>query len=164
MVVLARTRRGRALRIIQTLARKPSKPQAAVEPDVAARFRHVRDAHRDETAQDYVEAISLRVEQQGECRVVDLARQMGVSHVTVSKILTRLRREGLVELDSYRPLRLTLAGKQLAAQIRARHETVLRFLIALGVPARQAEIDAEGIEHHVGEATMRAMKRFLGGA
>lgn len=155
-------RGGRVLHIIQTLARKPSKSLIAVEPDVAARFRHVRDAHRDETAQDYVEAISLRVEQHGECRVVDLARQMGVSHVTVSKILTRLRREGLVEANNYRPLRLTPAGRQLAAQIRVRHEVVLRFLVALGVPARQAEIDAEGIEHHVGAATMRAMKRFLG--
>ena len=94
-----------------------------------------------------------------------------MSHVIVSGCFAGklgaealLSDEGLVELDSYRPLRLTLAGKQLAAQIRARHETVLRFLIALGVPARQAEIDAEGIEHHVGEATMRAMKRFLGGA
>jgi len=155
-------RGGCVLHIIQTLARKATKPQHAAEPDVAARFRHVRDAHRDETAQDYVEAIALRVEEQGECRVVDLARQMGVSHVTVSKILTRLRREGLVELDHYRPLRLTAEGKQLAAQIRARHEVVLQFLVALGVPARQAEIDAEGIEHHVGEATIRAMKRFLG--
>ena len=137
-------------------------PETHSGPQDAARFQHVRDAHRDETAQDYVEAIALRVEQHGACRVVDLSRQMGVSHVTVSKILARLRREGLVEEDGYRPLRLTASGRRLASHIRARHEVVLRFLIALGVPARQAEIDAEGIEHHVGDATLRAMKRFIG--
>jgi len=146
---------------LATPARSSSVPKPRANASDAARFRHVRDAHRDETAQDYVEAIALHIEQHGECRVVDLARQMGVSHVTVSKILTRLRREGLVVQDEYRPLRLTRNGRTLAAHIRARHETVLKFLIALGVPSRQAEIDAEGIEHHVGDATLRAMKRFI---
>jgi len=28
------------------------------------------------------------------------------------------------------------------------------------VPPKQAEIDAEGIEHHVSEATIRAMRRL----
>jgi DtxR family manganese transport transcriptional regulator len=40
---------------------------------------------------------------------------------------------------------------------------VLEFLLALGVPKRQAEIDAEGIEHHVSSATLRCMRRFARG-
>jgi DtxR family manganese transport transcriptional regulator len=31
----------------------------------------------------------------------------------------------------------------------------------LGVSKRTAEIDAEGIEHHVSEETLRRMKKFL---
>jgi DtxR family manganese transport transcriptional regulator len=38
---------------------------------------------------------------------------------------------------------------------------VVDVLVALGVPAEAAEADAEGIEHHVSETTLRAFGRFL---
>jgi DtxR family manganese transport transcriptional regulator len=38
---------------------------------------------------------------------------------------------------------------------------VLEFLHALGVPEEVAEADAEGIEHHVSEETLEAMRRFV---
>jgi DtxR family manganese transport transcriptional regulator len=133
-------------------------------PDQSARFRTTRAAHRDETAEDYVEAIKQLIADRGEARVKDLARMFGVSHVTVTRIVARLAREGLVEARPYRPVGLTAAGERLADRIRERHEVVLWFLKSLGVPARQAEIDAEGIEHHVSEATIRAMRRAMGRA
>jgi DtxR family manganese transport transcriptional regulator len=37
----------------------------------------------------------------------------------------------------------------------------LAFLISLGVDRTNAEIDSEGIEHHVSSKTLDAMKRFL---
>jgi DtxR family manganese transport transcriptional regulator len=40
---------------------------------------------------------------------------------------------------------------------------VVDVLRALGVPAEAAEADAEGIEHHVSEATLRAFAEFLRG-
>ncbi|MNT68402.1 Transcriptional regulator MntR [compost metagenome] len=45
--------------------------------------------------------------------------------------------------------------------MRARHQTVERFLLALGVDADSARRDAEGIEHHVSEATLAAFDAFL---
>ena len=134
----------------------PTKP-----PDQSARFRTTRAAHRDETAEDYVEAVMQIQAELGQARIKDLALLMGVSHVTVTRIIRRLSdpKVGLVVAQPYRPVELTPAGKRLAAWIRKRHEIVLGFLIALGVPPRQAEIDAEGIEHHVSDATIRAMQK-----
>lgn len=129
--------------------------------DQSARFRTTRAAHRDETAEDYVEAVMQIAAERGEARVVDLARLMGVTHVTVNRIIARLVREGLVEDRPYKPVELTPKGKRLAARILARHETVLAFLQAIGVPAKQAEIDAEGIEHHASDVTIRAMKAWM---
>jgi DtxR family transcriptional regulator, manganese transport regulator len=43
---------------------------------------------------------------------------------------------------------LTDAGKQLAERSQLRHETVLDFLLSIGVSPETAQIDAEGIEHH----------------
>lgn len=128
--------------------------------DQSERFRGTRAAHRDETAEDYVEAVEQLIRERGEARVKDLASLMGVSHVTVSRIVGRLQREGLVETSPYQPIALTSAGRRLARRSRERHEVVLAFLRTIGVPARQAEIDTEGIEHHVSDATIRAMKRL----
>jgi DtxR family manganese transport transcriptional regulator len=132
-------------------------------PDLSTRFRTTRAAHRDETAEDYVEAVMQFSAERGEARVRDLAKMMGVSHVTVTRIVARLARKGLLETRPYRPVGLTAAGLRMAERIRERHEVVLWFLKSLGVPARQAEIDAEGIEHHVSDATVRVMKAWMDG-
>jgi DtxR family manganese transport transcriptional regulator len=128
--------------------------------DQSARFRRTRDAHAKETAEDYVEAIAGLIASRGEARVGNLARLMGVSHVTVSRIVARIAAEGLVEASRYRPITLTPAGRRMAQRASERHDIVVRFLRAIGVPAAQAAIDAEGIEHHVGAATLRAMERL----
>lgn len=127
----------------------------------AVRFQTTRDAHRGEIAEDYVEAVAALQDERGEARVVALAEMMGVSHVTVSRTLRRLEEEGLVETAPYQPVQLTDSGRRLAEWARRRHETVVSFLLAIGVPSQQAEIDAEGIEHHVSASTIEAMRRFI---
>lgn len=123
-------------------------------------FAKTRADHATETAEDYVEAVSDLVHRQGECRVKDLAAFFGVTHVTVSRIIARLQELDLVETEPYRPIRLTARGERLAAESRRRHAIVVRFLRAIGVPNEVAEHDAEGIEHHVSEATLTCMERF----
>lgn len=127
----------------------------------SASFHKVRADHASETAQDYVEAVSDILHRAGECRVKDLAEHMGVSHVTVTRVIARLADEGLVDTEPYRPIRLTARGERLAAESRRRHAIVLGFLLALGVPEAEARRDTEGIEHHVGEATLERMAGFM---
>ena len=50
----------------------------------------------------------------------------------------------------------------MAKRCRARHRTVVQLLLAIGVPPEAAEMDAEGMEHHVSDATLRAFESFLG--
>lgn len=127
----------------------------------AANFRRVREAHQTEVAEDYVELIGDLIEQTGEARVVDLASRLGVTNATVNSTIQRLARDGLVTSEPYRSIFLTPDGAKLAAATRERHETVRDFLIALGVDAKTADADAEGIEHHVSKATLTAFRRFL---
>ncbi|MEQ1821819.1 MAG: manganese-binding transcriptional regulator MntR [Fimbriimonadaceae bacterium] len=125
------------------------------------RFKRTRDDHRREYAEDYLELIEDLVRSKGEARAVDLATHLGVSHVTVGKTVRRLAREGLVTAEPYQPIFATTEGKRIAALSRDRHETVVRFLCALGVSSETAEIDAEGIEHHVSAETLTAMQQFV---
>lgn len=124
-------------------------------------FNKVRSDHASESAEDYVEAVSDIVHKHGECRVQQLADLMGVSHVTVSRAIARLQQQRLVITEPYKPIRLTAKGEQLAAESRRRHEIVLLFLQTLGVPEPDSHRDAEGIEHHVGKATLKCMQQYI---
>lgn len=132
--------------------------------ETAAYQRRTRQQHAQERAQDYVEAIADLISACGEARATDLAKSMGVSHVTVIRTVERLQREGLVTTQPYRSIFLTETGRELAAKAKARHETVIVFLEALGISPSVARADAEGIEHHVSSETLAAFEKFVADA
>jgi DtxR family manganese transport transcriptional regulator len=131
------------------------------EPTQARRFGKARTARAAATLEDYAELIADLLASGGEARPTDIARRLGVSHATVIKTIGRLKREGLATARPYRGVFLTEAGEALAARLKARHLLVVDLLRAVGVPAEAAEQDAEGIEHHVSDATLAAFARFL---
>jgi len=127
----------------------------------AETFRRSRRDRATEVAQDYVEAIADLSAAMGEARVVDLARRLGVTHVTVNRTVSRLQQAGYVNTRPYRSIFLTKAGHRLAAECKRRHETVVAFLRSLGISEKASEMDAEGIEHHVSPETLAAFERRL---
>ena len=136
-------------------------PMEASGRDTAAHQRRTRLAHKQERAQDYVEAIAELILANGEARATDLARALGVTHVTVVRTVQRLQKEGLVTSRPYRSIFLTDTGRKLASKAKARHATVIAFLESLGISAATARADAEGIEHHVSPETLAAFERQL---
>jgi DtxR family manganese transport transcriptional regulator len=149
------------------MARKATTKQAQPALELPAeliqarRFGKARSAQSGALLEDYVELIADLLASAGEARPTDIARRLGVSHATAIKTITRLKREGLATARPYRGVFLTESGHELAARVRARHRLVVDVLLALGVPVEAAEADAEGIEHHVSETTLRAFGRFL---
>ncbi len=131
------------------------------EPTQARRFGKTRAAQSGALLEDYAELIADLVAAGGEARPTDIARRLGVSHATAIKTIGRLKREGLATSEPYQSVFLTQAGEALATQVRARHRLVVELLTAIGVPPEAAEQDAEGIEHHISPATLRAFEMFL---
>ncbi len=131
------------------------------EPTQALRFGKARTARSATLLEDYVELIADLLAVHGEARATDVAKRLGVTHPTAIKSIARLKREGLVTARPYRGIFLTEAGRELADRVRARHRLVVKLLLAVGVPAEAAEADAEGMEHHASEATLKAFARFL---
>jgi len=132
------------------------------EPIVqAARHASARSARAVALTEDYVEMIADLLEHEGEARPTDIARRLGVTHATVIKTIGRLKRDGLAYAKPYRGVFLTEPGLAMARRVRARHQVVVAFLRVLGVPDPVAEMDAEGIEHHVSDETLAAFERFL---
>ncbi|MDD2877076.1 MAG: manganese-binding transcriptional regulator MntR [Acidiphilium sp.] len=131
------------------------------EPTQAERFGRARTAQSTALLEDYVELIADLLAINGEARPIDIARRLGVSHPTAAKSINRLKREGLATAKPYRGVFLTEAGVALADRVRTRHRLVVQVLEAIGVPPETAEADAEGIEHHVSDVSLRAFSRFL---
>ncbi len=127
----------------------------------ARRFGKTRSAQSGALLEDYVELIDDLLTTNGEARPTDVARRLGVSHATAIKTIARLKRGGLATGRPYRGVFLTEDGQKLAARVRSRHRLVVDILLALGVPAEAAEADAEGIEHYVSEASLKAFAQFL---
>ena len=123
-------------------------------------FRQVREAHRRELIDDYVELISDLIREVGEARQVDMAARLGVSQPTVAKMLKRLASVGLIEMIPWRGVFLTPEGEKLAQESRERHQLVENFLLVLGVSPEIARRDAEGVEHHVSEETLVKFREF----
>jgi len=145
----------------QKAAKKPAGRLLPAERAQARRFGKTRSAQSTALLEDYVELIADLLATSGEARPTDIARRLGVSHATVIKSIARLKRERMATARPYRGVFLTAAGRALASRVRARHRLVVQLLVALGVPAEAAEADAEGIEHHVSETTLKAFARFL---
>ena len=141
---------------------KTSKTSSSAPSRASAEHHRVlREQHETEAAQDYCEAIAELLDEGVEARVGRLAERFGLSHVTVSRVVRRLAGEGFVDARPHAPLGLTAKGRALAAEARTRHVIVLAFLRSLGVDETTAQADAEGIEHHVSPATLRAMERAI---
>jgi DtxR family manganese transport transcriptional regulator len=133
-----------------------------LEPSAQAMgFGRIREDHRAEIAEDYVELIADLIAARGEARAVDLAERLGVTNATVANTITKLQRDGLVRSEPYRSIFLTDKGAALARHCKQRHEIVVSFLEAVGVSEEAAHRDAEGIEHHVSDETLEAFARFV---
>lgn len=93
--------------------------------------RRIRRDHASEIAEDYVRAIHRIETANSRCRVVDLAQEFGVSHVTVPRTIARLKRVQLVLSEPYGPITLTAAGHELAAKSNRQLSVVYDFLKAI---------------------------------
>ena len=123
-------------------------------------FKKVRDAHKTENTEDYLEIIADLLNTKGEARIVDIASELDIAQATANKTIQRLQNQGFVKKEPYRSIFLTLKGQEVASVSKKRHIIVLTFLKNLGLDVRTAEADAEGIEHHVSDKTLKKMEQF----
>ena len=123
-------------------------------------FSKVRNAHKTENTEDYLELIAELLNKFGEARIVDIANKLNIAQATANKTIKRLQIQGYVKKEPYRSIFLTVKGQKIASQSKKRHNIVYNFLINLGLDKKIAAADAEGIEHHVSEKTLNKMEKY----
>jgi Mn-dependent DtxR family transcriptional regulator len=111
--------------------------------------------------EDYLEVVYALIHRKGYARPSDIAEQLDVRTASVTGMLHRLDRMGLIVYERYRGLTLTPEGEELARNIQHTHLTILKFLRVFGIEEKVAKEDAEGIEHHVSKSTLERFRKFV---
>ena len=101
-----------------------------------------------ESAENYLEAILMIKERNGEVRSVDIVNELGFSKPSISVAMKNLRQNGYITMDSKGFIELTEKGFDM-------------WLIKLGVDKDTAQEDACRIEHVISAETFSAIKNHI---
>ena len=131
------------------------------------RLEFIRDANvtkkdeRTDRMEDYLEVIYELFKQKGYATMVDISNYLNVSSPSVTKMIQRLDESGYLDYEKYRGIRLTDDGVKIAKSIHNRHEILAEFFRMIGVEDEIANNDAEGIEHHLHQETLKKLEYFM---
>jgi Mn-dependent DtxR family transcriptional regulator len=138
--------------------------------DNGHRLKLIRDAHNvkekvleqhTDRMEDYLEVIYELIRKKGYATQTDISESLNVSLPSVSKMLQRLEDSKYLEYAKYRGLNLTEEGIEVAENIREKHGLLSEFFKMIGVDEDIANIDAEGIEHHLHPQTLKKLREFI---
>lgn len=113
-----------------------------------------------ESAEDYLEAILVLKEQNGNVRAIDIAHHLGFSRPSVSIAMKNLRECGLIAVSDDSLITLTAEGARIAEKVYERHRILTDFLCHLGVSEEIARADACKIEHALSHESFVGIKEF----
>lgn len=118
---------------------------------------------RNESEEDYLEAILVLKEKNGAVRSIDVAHYMDFSKPSVSRGMKLLREKEYITVDGEGWLELTERGLALAQRVYERHRVLVKWLESLGVTAEVAAEEACRIEHDISDDTFQKLKAHIEG-
>ncbi len=113
-----------------------------------------------ESAEDYLEAILVLKQLNGNVRAIDIAHHLGFSRPSVSIAMKNLRESGYISVSDDSLITLTEEGTRIAEKVYERHRILTDFLRRLGVSEAAAKADACRIEHALSEESFAGIKAF----
>lgn len=140
-------------------AKRSSKPV----PRVLAAVEHGSPAPLTGQAEDYLKAI-YELEQRGSAAGTnDIAARLGIAAASVSGMVQRLARLGVVRAERYRGARLTATGRAAALRLIRRHRIIECYLVdRLGFGWEDVHDEAERLEHAASDELIARMAEAIG--
>jgi DtxR family Mn-dependent transcriptional regulator len=114
-------------------------------------------------AEDYLKVI-YEIERDGDTApTTAIAERLGIAPASVSGMVRRLARQGLVAVERYRGAKLTARGRRVALQMIRRHRILESYLVTrLGFGWDGVHDEAERLEHAASATLIDAMAAALG--
>ena len=101
--------------------------------------------------EDYLKAI-YKLSYDGRVGTVDLSKELNVSAASVTEMLQKLAKLGLINYKSHYGATLTDEGTKVALEVLRHHRLLETYLCqALGYPVEKAHKEACALEHHISE-------------
>lgn len=113
--------------------------------------------------EDYLKAI-WDLERSGEPAETNaIARRLHIAPASVSGMVRRLARQGLITHERYHGARLTTAGRKAALKTIRRHRVIEAYLTtALGYSWDRVHDEAERLEHSASDELIERMAKAIG--
>jgi DtxR family Mn-dependent transcriptional regulator len=119
------------------------------------------DSELTEALEMYIKTIFELENEFGSAAPSDIAMKLSVKAPSVTSALQKLDSLGMVEYRRYQHVKLTSKGNEVARMLNHRHQTLLDFLLLIGVDEEIAMKDACEIEHVVNKQTIQRLSHFL---
>ena len=116
---------------------------------------------RNESAEDYLEAILVLSGKKPVVRGVDIAEELGYKKSSVSVAMKHLRENGHITVTPEGYIYLTDSGQEIAEMIYERHQLLSTWLIYLGVDEETALNDACRLEHDLSPLSFKKLKEHI---
>jgi Mn-dependent DtxR family transcriptional regulator len=110
--------------------------------------------------EDYLEVIYELLKEKGYVKSKDISRILNVKASTVTIMLKTLAEKKLINYEKYGGITLTEEGVKKAEEISRKHKIIIDFLLLLGIDEKQANLEAEGIEHIISDETLRKIEKL----
>lgn len=114
--------------------------------------------NKDETRQNYLEAIYFISLKNPDVRAIDIAEYLNFSRPTVSIALKQLANDDYITITSNK-IKLTEKGHVEAYRMYERHNMIAKIFMELGVDEKTAYHDSCMIEHDLSDVTFEAIKK-----
>ncbi len=114
-----------------------------------------------ESGEDYLEAILMIKERNGNVRSVDVAHELSFSKPSVSVAMKNLKANNYITVDENGYINLTETGQEIADKIYERHTFLTNWLTSIGVDPEVAAEDACKMEHAISSESFTAIKKFI---
>lgn len=110
--------------------------------------------------EDYIEMIYRYLLEEKYIRVNQLSKLLNVSNSSVSKMVQKLTKLGLINYEKYGVITMTKKGKNLGHFLLKRHNIIEEFLTFIGC-TDDILIQTELIEHIINKETIERMEKLL---
>lgn len=130
-----------------------------------ATSRALRSRDLSASAEEYLKVISSRQRAEAPVSTCELARSLGRAESSVSDMLRRLARRGLLVREGRRGVTLSAAGRAVASRtLRARRVLECYLVTMLGYRPERVHVQAERLAHAASDELVTKMAVLLGDA
>ena len=112
--------------------------------------------------EEYLKTMYVLSKQNGNIRVTDIAEKMKCSKASVNKAINNLKKENLINYETYGKIELTPEGENLAKKLLEAYDIAFVFLKdVLGIDEEIATNDAEKIKSVISDDTANMLAKYI---